>query len=197
MEDKNEKKEYWDEVYRSGKEFAQILPDVLDLVLGEYTDRAAEIRCLDIGCGEGKLLKTLSDRGVVCDGVDVSSEALQKAEMLGLAGRLYQLDIENAEEFVKERRGSYNIIFVTLVLAFIEDKIRFYGMCKEMLATNGVLFIYTPIWNTEKASSRPGISIDEDQFLADAKESGFVVEIAGEFQREYGLVKTYILKSSA
>ncbi len=52
-------------------------------------DLIKEGTVLDVGCGDGLLLKLLTDRGVTAEGVDFSPEAVRKCEAKGIKATLH------------------------------------------------------------------------------------------------------------
>lgn len=109
------------------------------------------MRVLEIGCGEGGVLKAFINRG--CEGVGVEQDAprIEHAkEYLPediAAGRLhfvvkdiYLVDIE------KDFNGLFDIILLKDVIEHIHDQARLIGWMKKFLKPGGIIFFGFPPW---------------------------------------------------
>ncbi len=71
---------------------------------------------LDVGCGVGTLIKSLKEKGLTVEGVDISSVALAKARESGLKVKLADLD-----EKLPYKDNSFDCVLSNQVLMHILD----------------------------------------------------------------------------
>ncbi len=115
----------WNKYYKEGSKYAPVSEIVLDKL---------ELRgglALDIGCGEGELMRQLRERGYTTTGIDLAEVAKPD-----IVGDFMEYD------FGKQR---FDLITVNLVIAFIDDKEAFINKAKSLLKPGGRLIIITPI----------------------------------------------------
>lgn len=102
-----------------------------------FSRRAGKL--LEIGCGQGRLLKILQESGWSCKGLDVSGQAVEQARIfLGLdvvCGTVEEL-ADGAERFA--------IIVACDVVEHVKNPRSFFKACATLLEPGGVLFIETP-----------------------------------------------------
>lgn len=109
------------------------------------------MRVLEIGCGEGGVLKAFVNKG--CTGVGVELDLPRIEDALNFlpedvaAGRIrfvardiYQVDIE------KELQGQFDIILLKDVIEHIHDQARLIGWMKQFLKPGGIVFFGFPPW---------------------------------------------------
>lgn len=109
------------------------------------------MRVLEIGCGEGGVLKAFINKG--CEGVGVELDTPRIDDALKFlpedvaAGRIrfvakdiYKVDIE------KELGGLFDIIVLKDVIEHIHDQARLIGWMKNFLKPNGIVFFGFPPW---------------------------------------------------
>jgi len=109
------------------------------------------MRVLEIGCGEGGVLKAFINRG--CEGVGVELDAPRidlASEYLPediAAGRLrfvvkdiYQVDIE------QDFGGLFDIVLLKDVIEHIHDQAKLIGWMKKFLRPGGIIFFGFPPW---------------------------------------------------
>lgn len=109
------------------------------------------MRVLEIGCGEGGVLKAFINKGCVGVGVELDISRIAMAnEYLPediAAGRLrfvakdiYQVDV------VQDLEGAFDIIVLKDVIEHIHDQQRLIGWMKNFLKREGVIFFGFPPW---------------------------------------------------
>jgi len=114
------------------------------------TDRNAAI--LDLGCGNGRVLRFLSTRGYCrLRGVDRDSKAL--SSIGDLAGVTLDCNEVNAD-YLRRQKGAFKLIILRQVIYYIErrDVYDFMVSLKDALADDGVLII--EFFNAALLSSR-------------------------------------------
>lgn len=121
-------KDNWNECYKAGRMFAAVSEIVLDNL------SLSGKRALDIGCGEGRLMKQLEARGFEVDGIDLSDASA------GIVGDFMTYDFGD---------NKYDLITANLVIAFMPDKKAFVKKAISLLTKNGRLIIITPVMYDE------------------------------------------------
>lgn len=112
-------------IYWSVKEF-----------LRPYKEQNKKI--LEIGSGLGYLTYALNFTGYDCLGVDISSNAIEKAKVN--FGNYYKsIDI-----FDKRFDEKFDLIIMTEVVEHVEDPVKFITRSKELLKNGGKLLLTTP-----------------------------------------------------
>lgn len=109
------------------------------------------MRVLEIGCGEGGVLKAFINKG--CEGVGVELDAPRIADAQKFlpediaAGKLkfvvkdiYKVDIE------KDFNGLFDIIVLKDVIEHIHDQAKLIGWMKHFLKPEGIVFFGFPPW---------------------------------------------------
>ena len=111
----------------------------------------AGMRVLEIGCGEGGVLKAFINKG--CEGVGVELDAPRIVDAQKFlpediaAGRLrfvvkdiYLVDVE------KDFNGLFDIVILKDVIEHIHDQAKLIGWMKNFLKPNGIVFFGFPPW---------------------------------------------------
>lgn len=109
------------------------------------------MRVLEIGCGEGGVLKAFINKGCVGVGVELDISRIAMAnEYLPediAAGRLrfvakdiYQVDV------VQDLEGAFDIIVLKDVIEHIHDQSKLIGWMKKFLNPGGIIFFGFPPW---------------------------------------------------
>lgn len=109
------------------------------------------MRVLEIGCGEGGVLKAFINRGCAGVGVELDAPRIDLAsEYLPediAAGRLrfvvkdiYQVDTE------KDFGGLFDIVLLKDVIEHIHDQAKLIGWMKKFLRPGGIIFFGFPPW---------------------------------------------------
>ena len=104
---------------------------------------------LEIGCGEGGNLLPFLEAGCTrVTGIDISGHKIENA-------RRFYASIPNGEsvEFIAADiydcadAGKFDLVMMRDVLEHIHDQARFISFVKNLLASDGILFIAFPPWN--------------------------------------------------
>lgn len=109
------------------------------------------MRVLEIGCGEGGVLKAFINKG--CEGVGVELDTTRIEDALKFlpddvaAGRIkfvakdiYQVDVQ------KDFNGLFDIILLKDVIEHIHDQAKLIGWMKNFLKPGGIVFFGFPPW---------------------------------------------------
>lgn len=117
----------------------------------ESTPIKAGFRVLEIGCGEGGVLKAFVNKGCIGVGVEFDKTRLDNAAIWLKedieAGKLYFIDkdIYNVDPG-KELGGLFDIIVLKDVIEHIHDQLKLIAWMKTFLNPGGVIFFGFPPW---------------------------------------------------
>lgn len=110
----------------------------------------ANIRVLEIGCGEGGNLKYFIDEGCEVVGVDLNTKQLENAETFTRQfckdtskTKLLNLNIYDAK---LEDIGQFDLIILRDVIEHIYNQEKFIEFLHQFVKTNGVVFFGFPPW---------------------------------------------------
>lgn len=106
---------------------------------------------LEIGCGEGGVLKAFIDRGCMGVGVELDEprikngeqwlkEDIEKGRLRFVSKDIYEVDAE------KELGGKFDIIVLKDVIEHIHNQQKLIGWMKSFLKDGGVIFFGFPPW---------------------------------------------------
>ncbi len=109
------------------------------------------MRVLEIGCGEGGVLKAFSEKGCVGVGVEFDTVRIENAgeylkneisdgRIRFVTKDIYRVDIE------KDLGGLFDIIVLKDVIEHIHDQSRLIAWMKGLLTRNGIVFFGFPPW---------------------------------------------------
>ena len=129
----------WIDAIRSGTiESRQKVTDqaILLAVLGRQPERV-----LDLGCGEGWLLRALADRGIEAVGVDGDATLVEAARAAG-AAPVHLASYEQLAEAEVDIGRDYNLICANFALLH-QDIIPLLAAMNTLLAPGGALVIQT------------------------------------------------------
>jgi SAM-dependent methyltransferase len=94
---------------------------------------------LDVGCGDGALLKTMSDRGWTVTGIDFDAAAVAGIrERLGL-----EAHVGTALSMVASGR-KFDVVAASHVIEHVSDPVRFLADCAQLLKRGGRVIVRTP-----------------------------------------------------
>lgn len=155
----------WSNVYKQGRDFKLVSSQEIDRFLSYALPEASET-CLDLGCGTGQLTRELYHRGYRAVGVDISSEAIQRAKQLTIIPdeQLSYTQVDLEHDSLKEKAGMlapYGLITCKLVYAFIEDKHTFLEKIKDILHAKGMFVVITPMLE-DVEEDKKSIAISDD-----------------------------------
>jgi len=105
----------------------------------KYFDEKSKI--LEVGCGNGELMKFLQEEGYSIHGVDASLQAVRHCKKLN-----FSVFHQDAISFLKQNESSYNAIICSHLIEHIDysDIDLFIECCYKSLIHKGILLIITP-----------------------------------------------------
>lgn len=114
----------------------------LELLLADTNARTF----LDIGCGDGVVLRALrekSERGGRFCGIDISAVRIQHA-MVDPRNVGLELSVQSASNTLNFSGGSFDAIFSGEVIEHLLDPDQFFDECARLLRPSGLLVLTTP-----------------------------------------------------
>jgi len=111
----------------------------------------AGMRVLEIGCGEGGVLKPFADRGALCLGVELDekriilankflADEVARGQMRFLTKNVYD------EDFLAEYAGSFDLIILKDTIEHVPNQEAFIPYLKKFLKPGGQIFFGFPPW---------------------------------------------------
>ncbi len=101
-------------------------------------------RILDVGCGGGILAESLSKAGATVTGIDLSSKALNVAELHQLeSGTSVRYLTISAEDLAKEESQSYDVVTCMEMLEHVPDPSSVVQACAKLCKPGGHIFFST------------------------------------------------------
>jgi SAM-dependent methyltransferase len=139
-----DRKRYFDIQYLNAKDY------VLPFIEGTKPLEAG-MRILDIGCGEGGVLKAFTERGCNTVGVEFDqiridmgkqwlASEIEKDQILFISKDIYDIDAE------KDMGGHFDIIILKDVIEHIHDQAKLIQSLKILLKKGGYIFFGFPPW---------------------------------------------------
>lgn len=109
------------------------------------------MKVLEIGCGEGGVLKPFVDRGCICTGVDLDQIRID------IAKQVYAADILNNKlnfinknvydsDFVSQFSNHFDLIVLKDTIEHVPNQEAFIPHLKKLLAPSGQIFFGFPPW---------------------------------------------------
>ncbi|MEO9098762.1 MAG: class I SAM-dependent methyltransferase [Ginsengibacter sp.] len=100
---------------------------------------------LDVGAGTGAFLNTMKSAGWVCTGIEPDLSARQKAL------ELYQIHLKESKDFFSLSAQSFDAITLWHVLEHVHELQRYVDQLKNLLSSDGKLFIAVPNYTSKDA----------------------------------------------
>lgn len=108
------------------------------------------MRVLEIGCGEGGVLKPFLNKDCICVGVEFDKSRIEKGE------KWLEEDIKNEklsfvvkdiyETNAESLGGKFDIIILKDVIEHIHDQAKLFTRIKDFLNSSGIIFFGFPPW---------------------------------------------------
>lgn len=129
------------------------MPDpTLELNYSAWLPQDRDAPILDLGCGDGRVLRFLSDKGYSqVHGVD------RDAEALACIGTLHGVSLECAEvglDYLRQQRGRFRLIILKQMIYYVERSaiLAFMNALRDALTDDGVILV--EFFNASLLSSR-------------------------------------------
>lgn len=109
------------------------------------------LRVMEIGCGEGGVLRPFVERGAFCLGVDLSESRIETAQKLmseEVAAGQAQFVAQNVYEgsFREAYKGSFDLILLKDTIEHIPEQEAFIPYLRQFLTPEGMIFFGFPPW---------------------------------------------------
>ena len=109
------------------------------------------MQLLEIGCGQGSLLRAFAEVGCICTGVEMYPLWLEKAKEWLVpeleAGKVRLIDSNIYDVDAEKNLGTkFDIIVLKDVIEHIHDQQKLIGWMKNFLKPNGIIFFGFPPW---------------------------------------------------
>lgn len=114
-----------------------------------YKPLKAGCLVMDIGCGEGGVLKAFADKGCQGLGVDLSEHRILSAIELqkeNVQNGSVQFIAQNIYDFSPEYEHQFDLIVFKDSIEHIPEQAKIIGHCKRFLKPNGLIFFGFPAW---------------------------------------------------
>ena len=95
---------------------------------------------LDIGCGAGDFLAMARKQGFKVYGLELSAPAAK------LATEYYNIQVDLQDIADDPREGFFDVVTLIGLLEHVIDPRDMLRHAHRLLSSNGILFIYTPVW---------------------------------------------------
>jgi SAM-dependent methyltransferase len=107
---------------------------------------AAELRILDLGCGQGDFLREARKRFPAAElaGVDLSTAGLDMARARVPTARFYRADFSGEDPLPQELRGFATHVVCSEVLEHLDDPAKLLGRLHSLFAPDGKLIVTVP-----------------------------------------------------
>ena len=109
------------------------------------------MRVMEIGCGEGGVLRPFATRGCSCLGVDLSANRIAKAiermepEITSGKAAFIAQNVYD-EGFRQKHQGEFDLILLKDTIEHIPDQEKFIPYIKQFLKPDGAIFFGFPPW---------------------------------------------------
>lgn len=144
-------------------------------VLKRNTPHLAELRMLEIGCGNGSVLAYLKENGVNIEGGDIFIEGLKFCQQRADPVALYQVDILSLPF-----HNDFDIIGVFDVLEHIEEDEKALAEISQALKPGGTIFITVPahklLWSYFDESSNHKRRYSRKEIVTKLERNDFVIK---------------------
>ena len=168
-----------------GEDFSQDgFSDVaqIDMIL-KYIPKGDEVHILDVGCGNGKMLKYLQEKtGAYIHGFDYSKEAIETAKARHPEKSEFRKGIIGEIEYPAE---SFDVITSMDTMYFAKDMSAFVAQVKKWLKKEGVFFV-----GYQEGDVMPRTESAETTVLAQAlQQNGLPYEVTDITRQTYELLQ--------
>ena len=116
------------------KSLSKLLDQLSSLVSGR--------RLLDVGCGEGQVVKAALEAGWDAFGIDLSKSAIE------ICKSKFSLPCESIDMFSDQLSGPFDIVIMSEFIEHVPRPSRFFQRARQLLCPGGYLYITTPNFNS-------------------------------------------------
>lgn len=160
--------EGWNKLYQSRVEFGQLSDDEVLRVI-QKLPREVSRTALDIGCGQGELVRQFQRAGLQAAGVDPSEVAIARARTEDPRGDYIVGDVADV-------RGVFGLVSCKHVYAFVADKEQFLSDVAQRLERGGIFLLTTPT-HDRPVNHKKSIHVDRDTMLAQLRAVFQIIEV--------------------
>lgn len=134
----------WKQQYLTAKK--HILPFIL-----QYHKLPKHAKILEIGCGEGGVLKAFSDVDYTCFGIDIAPSRIEHAktllenEVLNKLISFYIGDVHDTKIF-EHLIGEIDLIILKDAIEHLNDQKKILNVLHKFIKEDGIVFIAFPPW---------------------------------------------------
>jgi len=138
----------YEELYEQASIFEQQTDEEEIMFFADLVSSTRQLNILDLGCAEGKLAVALALKGHKVTASDISQNFLERA--LDTAQRnsveigAVRCDIEENDAAYRFWGESFDVIYFMNVIEHLRNPIRALENIRELLNSEGILFIHTP-----------------------------------------------------
>jgi SAM-dependent methyltransferase len=130
-----------DEFFHTGKEW-------VDNLMGEVHEvgLTPQGRCLDFGCGVGRLSQALCDHFESCDGIDIAPSMISLARQYNRRGERCRYHLNDASDLRMFSDGTFSFVLSMIVLQHVEPRYshRYIAEFIRVLKPGGIAMFQIP-----------------------------------------------------
>jgi 2-polyprenyl-3-methyl-5-hydroxy-6-metoxy-1,4-benzoquinol methylase len=145
---------YWERLWSQGRRYRQV-DDIENGLLEDHLGPGRDRLALDIGCGDGSLVRRLAELGYRTTGIDCSSSAVALAAAQGPGFRhepVWRCMDFTTDDLSVLPEPAYAVITCRLVYRWIDDKVAFLNRVRHLLVPGGIFWVVTEIAGRRAAS---------------------------------------------
>jgi 2-polyprenyl-3-methyl-5-hydroxy-6-metoxy-1,4-benzoquinol methylase len=121
-------------------EFSRLRVEVaLNMIWSEGKRAGRSLRVLDVGCGDGKFSKIISDTGNEVYGIDLRPDRAKSAKQKGI-----EVNVTDATRGLPFRDGFFDLVYAAEVLEHIYDTEFFLQEARRALNKDGAIVVTVP-----------------------------------------------------
>jgi SAM-dependent methyltransferase len=134
-------KQYYNECYAKSQLDLDEKSNTFTKISSLWKETAPQMRILDIGCGAGSVSGELVRRGHEVYGIDIMTEAVDRAQKRGILAEVY--DVNNLPLPFKD--GGFDCILALDILEHLFDPLSLLREIKRILSGQGYAIVFLPL----------------------------------------------------